>query len=235
MATRLVTTHDILDGHVRLDIECLDRIYLNGYVPNLQVGGQVVQYLAARGYPIPSPAVVNRIGERFREAVRRFADRNGIPVVKFKKGDRKIDLMRKHLARQERTGRSGVAAIGTAQEFQWVATCTTREARNGGAPHFQWDRAQRRVSCVYFYLWDEDFGPAFIKIVSYFPYPMKICVLTELPPVTPRGMGQIRAGVATVPARDGIRRVVPGPCRVGGASAWCAAAEWGSVRALSAA
>ena len=174
MATRLVTTHDILDGHVTLDIECLDRIYLNGYVPNLQVGGQVVQYLAARGFPIPSPAVVNRIGERFREAVRRFADRNGIPVVKFKKGDRKIDVMRKHLARQERTGRAGVAAIGTAQEFQWVATCTTREAHNGGAPHFQWDRAQRRVSCFYFYLWDEDFGPAFIKVVSYFPYPLKI-------------------------------------------------------------
>jgi hypothetical protein len=46
--------------------------------------------------------------------------------------------MRKHIARQARTGRSGVAAIGTAQEFQWVATCTTREVRNGGAPHFGW-------------------------------------------------------------------------------------------------
>jgi hypothetical protein len=89
MATRLVTTHDILGGHVSLDIECLDRIYLNGYVPNLQVGGQVVQYLAARGFPIPSPAVVNRIGERFRESVRRFAEVNGIPVVRFRKGDRR--------------------------------------------------------------------------------------------------------------------------------------------------
>jgi len=28
----------VLDGHVVLD-ECLDRIYLNGYVPNLQVEG----------------------------------------------------------------------------------------------------------------------------------------------------------------------------------------------------
>jgi hypothetical protein len=49
MATRPVTTQDILDRHARLDIECLDRIYLNGYVPNLQVGGHVVQFLAARG------------------------------------------------------------------------------------------------------------------------------------------------------------------------------------------
>jgi hypothetical protein len=95
MATRPVTTSDILDGHVMLDVECLDRIYLNGYVPNLQVGGQVVQFLAARGFPIPSPAVVNRIGERFRESVRRFAESNHIPVVRFKKGDRKIAVMQR--------------------------------------------------------------------------------------------------------------------------------------------
>jgi hypothetical protein len=174
MATRPVTTSDILDGHVMLDIECLDRIYLNGYVPNLQVGGQVVQFLAARGFPIPSPAVVNRIGERFRESVRRFAESNHIPVVRFKKGDRKIAVMQRYLRAQAATGRSGVAAIGVAQEFQRVATCTTKQANNGGAPHFGWDRADRRVSCFYFYLWDEDFGPGFIKITSYFPYPIKV-------------------------------------------------------------
>jgi len=94
MATRPVTTLDILDGHVSLDIECPDRIYFNGYVPNLQVGGQVVQFLAAQGFPIPSPAVVNRIGERFRGGVRRFAQGNRIPVVRFARGDRKIDVMR---------------------------------------------------------------------------------------------------------------------------------------------
>ena len=52
MAKRPVTTADVLDGHVSLDLECLDRIYLNGYVPNLQVGGQVVHFLALRGYPV---------------------------------------------------------------------------------------------------------------------------------------------------------------------------------------
>jgi hypothetical protein len=42
-----VTCHvnDLLDGHVVLDLECLDRIYCNAYVPNLQVGGQVVSFL----------------------------------------------------------------------------------------------------------------------------------------------------------------------------------------------
>ena len=44
-AAGTVTAAQVLDGHVMLDLECLDRVYLNGYVPNLQVGGQVVTFL----------------------------------------------------------------------------------------------------------------------------------------------------------------------------------------------
>ena len=61
-----VTVNDVLNGHVVLDLECLDRIYLNGYVPNLQVGGQVVSFLTQHlGNPIPSPAILERIGTAF--------------------------------------------------------------------------------------------------------------------------------------------------------------------------
>src|SRR6476659_3297496 len=90
-----VTINDVLDGHVGLEIECLDRIYLNGYVPNLQVGGQVVSFLTAHlGNPIPSPAILEKIGTAFRRAVALFAEDNRIPVVRFGKKDRKIDRMR---------------------------------------------------------------------------------------------------------------------------------------------
>ena len=48
-----VSLPELLDGHVGLDVACLDRIYLNGYVPNLQVGGQVVTFLTEHlGYPV---------------------------------------------------------------------------------------------------------------------------------------------------------------------------------------
>jgi hypothetical protein len=90
----IVTVTDLLDGRVGLDIECLDRIYLNGYVPNLQVGGQVVSFMTAHlGYPIPSPAIMEKIGTAFRRSVRTFAEANHIPVVRFAKGDRNIDVM----------------------------------------------------------------------------------------------------------------------------------------------
>ena len=56
--SHVVTVPELLDGHTVLDIECLDRIYLNGYVPLLQVGGQVMTFLHDhRGMPIASPAV----------------------------------------------------------------------------------------------------------------------------------------------------------------------------------
>ena len=62
-----VTVDDVLDGHVGLDVECLDRIYLNGSVPNLRVGGQVVSFLTAHlGYDIPSAAILEKIGTAFR-------------------------------------------------------------------------------------------------------------------------------------------------------------------------
>src|SRR5271166_2297882 len=168
-----VTINDVLDGHVGLDIECMDRIYLNGYVPNLQVGGQVVSFMTAHlGYPIPSPAIMEKIGTAFRKAVDRFAADNTIPVVRFGKDDRKIDVMHPYLARQARTGRCGVAAIGIAQEFQNVFASTQR--KGNPVPWFSFFMADRRVTCFYFYLWDIDFGPTFIKICAYFPYPIKV-------------------------------------------------------------
>jgi hypothetical protein len=172
----VVTAGELLDGHAVLDIECLDRIYLNAYVPILQSSGQVVAFMTQHlGMPIPSPALMEKIGTKFRGAVASFASANGIPWVKFGKDDRKIDVMQPYLARQAATGRSGVAAIGVAQEFQRVWAAYQRDTKTA-APQYTFAKADRRVTCYYFYLWDEDFGPAFIKVCAYFPYPAKVWV-----------------------------------------------------------
>ena len=111
MAT--VTINDVLEGHVALDLECSDRIYLNAYVPNLQVGGQVVSFLTQHlGNPIPSPAIFEKIGLAFRKAVAQFAREDHIPVVRFGKADRKIEVMRPYLDAQAARGRSGWRRLG---------------------------------------------------------------------------------------------------------------------------
>ena len=109
MGARVVTVNEVLGGHVKLDIECLDRIYLNAYVPILQSSGQVVAFMTQHlGLPIPSPAMFDKMGQRFRRAVASFAEANEIPWVRFGKDDRKADVMAPYLSgRPRQAGRGG--------------------------------------------------------------------------------------------------------------------------------
>jgi hypothetical protein len=142
----VVNVNEVLEGHVALDVQCLDRIYLNGYVPTLQVGGQVVSFMTRHlGYRIPSPAILEKIGTAFRRSVNSFSEANHIPLIRFAKEDRKIDVMRRYMLAQEKTGRSGVVAIGVAQEYQNVFASTQRQGTNG-IPCFGFHKADRRVT-----------------------------------------------------------------------------------------
>lgn len=125
--------------------------------------------------PIPSPAVMEQIGTRFRANVRQFTEDNEVPLIQFKKRERKIDRVRPLLRTAEKQGRYDVVAVGVAQEFQRVFACHRRqEPRRSGAPWFDFVKADRRVTCYYFYILDEEFGECFIKICTYFPYPIKL-------------------------------------------------------------
>ena len=90
--------------------------------------------------------------------------------------DRKLDHVRPHLEQAERDGGFGVVAIVAAQEFQWVFSAKKRTPRPGMA-RFEFVKEERRVGMYYFYVLDPDFGPGFIKICTYFPYPAKVCAL----------------------------------------------------------
>jgi hypothetical protein len=149
--------NDVLDGHVALEIECVDRLYLNAYLPNLQVGGQVVRLLCGHlGKPIASAALLSPIGNRFRTAVKRFATERGIPVLELNKrdrgdwGDRKLDHVRPYLEAAEREGRYGVAAIVQGQEYQWVFSARNRRTQPGARPNFEFFKEDRRVGVYYF-------------------------------------------------------------------------------------
>ena len=51
-----------------------------------------------------------------------------------------------------------MAAIGVAQEFQRVWTAYEGKTSTG-TPRWSFVKADRRVTCYYFYLWDASFGP----------------------------------------------------------------------------
>ena len=173
----VVTAADVVAGHVTLDVSCLDRVYLNGYVAKLQTPGGVVYFFRDhRAKPIVSPALFEPIGEKFRKDIRDWAQANGIPVIRFTAGQRKADVMAPYLDAAAASGRSQVVAVGCAQEFQLVWTARKRDTDPAGCPQFSFTKEQRRVSVFYIYIWDGTMGSGFIKICTYFPYPVKAWV-----------------------------------------------------------
>src|SRR6266851_5823588 len=114
--------------------------------------------------------------------------------------------MRPYLEKAAATGRSQVAAIGVAQETQRVFIARKRDTDPARCPQFSFDKKDRRVTVYYFYLWDAGFGPAFIKVCTYCPWPVKIWPLTELRRESYQFRGRVVAGGSTVAARDRIGR-----------------------------
>jgi hypothetical protein len=168
----VATITSLLRDHVTLHVRSVDRIFVAGHVPALQCDGQLVRFLLDRvGGNIPSPAVLGRIGRGYVEAVDRFARDHEIPVVRFAKGARKEDLARPFLRAAERDGRRGVVLIGVAQE-KASAWRGWREGGNDEHPHFEFARQAIYVNHYYFYIYDADWGPAFIKTNAYAPYPV---------------------------------------------------------------
>ena len=135
-----------------------------------------MQFLRHRGYPVPSPACLQQIDDEFRRRVASFADANHIPVVPLKPADRNIEVMKRYLDRAAATRRSQVAAVGVAQEPQRVLIARKRDTDPARPLQFSFDKKDRRVTVYYFYLWDASFGPAFIKVATYCPWPVKIWV-----------------------------------------------------------
>src|SRR5271165_6666888 len=161
---------ELLNGHLTLEVECLDRLYLNGYIANLATGPQLSYFMRAQlGKPVPSPAVLGQITEKFREAVKALAQREQIPMHEFQRKEDKDETGNE--LRRKRGTRDGIVFIGVAQE---KAHAFHGKKVNG---QFEFNRDKTvYVNHYYFYIDDEDFGPLFLKVCSYAPWAIKLCL-----------------------------------------------------------
>ena len=168
----MATISSLLADHVSLRVRSVDRIFLAGYVPRLQSDGLLVRFLNQRaGGTIPSPAMLGKIGRAYVEDVNAFAKAHEIPVVRFAKGAVKEDVARPHMQKAERDGRAGVVMLGVAQEkaFAWRGW---RDGGNDAHPHFEFGRQAIFVNHYYFYIFDPQWGPSFVKTNAYAPFPV---------------------------------------------------------------
>ena len=166
--------HELIRDHVTLSIRCLDRLYLHAYLPKLQTSGGLCYFLRDHlGHPIPSPALFTPMHDRFIAAIKAYATTQQAPLIAFERGQRKDDVVAEHRAR--RSMDDGVVVIGVAQEKMRAFKAQKRRGP-GKAVSFDFSRQSVAVNHYYFYVQDPDWGPAFLKLGTYLPYPIKLCL-----------------------------------------------------------
>jgi len=166
---------DVLADHVVWELECIDRMYLNLYVPKLMFANGIAHFFRDhRGQPFVSSALMDPMTKDFVRSMHRFIDDAGVDRVHFRKGERKDDISHRYL--EDHDGSEGVLFVGRAQEKTNVFR--TQKRRNPvTGKNYPWLVADTAmVNHFYFYGFDDDFGPFFIKFATYFPYTAKCCL-----------------------------------------------------------
>lgn len=166
---------EVLADHVTLEVEGIDRMYLNVYVPGLQREQGVVNFFRFhRGNQFVSSALMDPISKEFVAALENYARREKVPLIQFRKGQRKDDIaaeQRKKFKKAE-----GVVFIGKAQEKTPVFRTERRRNEKTGVSYPWIVRSTAMVNHFYIYCVDRDFGPFFLKFCTYFPYNAKLCL-----------------------------------------------------------
>ncbi len=167
------TAGDVLSHNVEFEVECIDRVFLNVWVPRLGYGAGVQGFFVGhRGHHYASTALMDPMTKAFVAGIHGFVAARGLELVSFGK-ERKDEVAQQFLARF--TGAEGVLFVGRAQEKALVWRTQRRYSRDGSS--YAWlVRSTAFVNYFYFYCVDEDFGPFFIKFCTYFPYPAKLCI-----------------------------------------------------------
>jgi hypothetical protein len=165
---------DVLRNHVTLEVEGIDRVYLNVYQPKLQAEKQAACFFRFhRGQPVASSSLMGVMTNAFLRQVDAFVEKHQIPVVAFKKKQRKDDVAAEY--RQRFPGSEGVLFLGKAQEKVTVFRTEKRTGSDG--TKYPWIvKSATPVNQFYFYCLDADFGPFFLKFSTYFPYNAKLCI-----------------------------------------------------------
>jgi hypothetical protein len=164
----------VIRNHVTLEVEGIDRMYLNVYQPKLQTEKQAACFFRYhRGLPVASSALMGVMTRDFLRQVDEFVARQEIPVVHFEKRQRKDDVAADYRARF--TENEGVLFLGKAQEK--AAVFRTESRTDAAGNKYPWIvKSTTPVNQFYFYCIDDDFGPFFLKFCTYFPYNAKLCI-----------------------------------------------------------
>jgi hypothetical protein len=163
------TAAQVLSGHVTLEVRCIDRLLLTFRQPRLQYGQGIHGFFCHhRGNQFVSSALMRPMTERFAADIRHYIDSRGLDLVRFAKGQSKDQIARRYLAGHD--GGEQILFAGVAQEKTRVWRTRQRRDPVTGKRYPWLGQEQAMVNHWYFYGFDANFGPFYVKFCGYFPY-----------------------------------------------------------------
>ena len=132
------TVAEVISKHVTLELECIDRMYLNVYIPRLQYDRGVASFFRFhRGHAFASSALMAPISKRFVREIKAFSEQVGIPLLCFHGNQREDGVAAEHSARLNHWGGGGQCPRGDPSiSYLQALQCPRREdLPNHGLPY----------------------------------------------------------------------------------------------------
>ena len=163
------TAAEVLSGHVSLEIRCTDRVLLTFRQPRLQYGQGIHGFFCHhRGNQFASSALMLPMTEHFAADIRHYIDTRRLDLIRFAKGQSKDQVAKGYLA--GKSGGDQILFVGVAQEKTRIWRTSQRRDPVTGKRYPWLYQDQAMVNHWYFYGFDADFGPFYIKFCGYFPF-----------------------------------------------------------------
>lgn len=169
------TVADVLSEHVVFELESVDRMRFNVRQPRLQYGAGVSNFFVKhRGWRFASTALMAPMTEHYVTEVDHFVDSHDLARERFDSGQRKDEVTQKYLAAHD--GSEGVLYVGIAQERATVWSSMRRRNPLTGATYAWLKKTSKLVNHIYWYCFDDDFGPFLLRVCTYFPFNAQLIV-----------------------------------------------------------
>ncbi|WP_327582220.1 hypothetical protein OHA25_40655 [Nonomuraea sp. NBC_00507] len=163
------TAAEVLSDHALFEIRCVDRMLLSFRQPRLQYGSGIHGFFCHhRGDRFVSSTLMHPMTEHFAADIHHWLAARDLDLVHFTKKQRKDDIAKQYLAGHN--GGERILFVGRAQEKTRI--WRTRQRRDAGTgKSYPWlAKEPALVNHWYFYGFDRDFGPFYVKFCGYFPF-----------------------------------------------------------------
>lgn len=155
---------------LQFSYSCFDRVVIKGYISLLSRPANIVYWIRdVQGREKVTKEFLKERSSRYRGWVESYAAKNGIPI-EWADGQRKEEKLKPFRERAIKEGKFGVYFILKSMERGPAFTCQDPQYPTKDPNYVIVRKCKRLYTFYYFYIYDEELGPIYLRVGSYVPF-----------------------------------------------------------------